>query len=488
MTPAGGRRQGGINRAVDAENRLATAAPRDRSSKWSTTGPRPTRQVIRPRGSRNGSTSATATCSSPPSRRARTRRTRACCSPPACSPRKPSSAASRSSAHVKTSLAPGSRVVTDYLTKAGLLPYLEQLGFGVAPTAARPASAMPAISRRNQRSDYGQRPGLRRRAVRQPQLRGAHPSEPQGELPGVAAAGRRLRHRRHGADIDLTTEPLGNGKDGPVFLKDIWPTLARNRRDDAGARDPRRSASSTAISPAQNPMWNEIPTSTGQGLRLAEVDLHPGAAVLRRLQDEDRQHRRHQGRARSASSATRSRPTTSRPPARSRRARPPANTCWRTASRFDDFNSYGSRRGNHEVMMRGTFANVRIKNLMLPPGRRHARGRRRDAVPAVRREDVHLRRGDEVHRAGHADGRLRRRGIRHRLIARLGGQRHAAARREGGHREELRAHPPLQPGRHGRAAAAVQGGHRHRADRSASTATRPSTSSASPPRSSRSRT
>ena len=67
-------------------------------------------------------------------------------------------------------------------------------------------------------------------------------------------------------------------------------------------------------------------------------------------------------------------------------------------------------------MMRGTFANVRIKNLMIPPdARRLARGRRRDAVPARRREDVHLRRGDEVHGRGHADDRLRRRGVRHRL-------------------------------------------------------------------------
>ena len=94
------------------------------------------------------------------------------------------------------------------------------------------------------------------------------------------------------------------------------------------------------------------------------------------------------------------------------------------------------------------------------PARRErlARGRRRDAVPALGREDVHLRRGDEVHGRGHADDRLRRRGIRHRLEPRLGRQGHAAARHQGGDREELRAHPSLEPGRHGRAAAAVQAG------------------------------
>ncbi len=111
-----------------------------------------------------------------------------------------------------------------------------------------------------------------------------------------------------------------------------------------------------------------------------------------------------------------------------------------------DFNSYGSRRGNHEVMMRGTFANVRIKNLMIPAGRgRLARGRRRHAVPRCRRprgEDVYLRRGDEVHGRGPGHGGLRRRGIRHRLLARLGvhkGTCRAAAGDQGGGGAQLRS-------------------------------------------------
>ena len=91
--------------------------------------------------------------------------------------------------------------------------------------------------------------------------------------------------------------------------------------------------------------------------------------------------------ARWRSSATRSRPTTSRPPARSRKTRPPGNTCIEHGVAPADFNSYGSRRGNDRVMTRGTFANVRIKNLMVA-GRR----RRRDAPPARRRADAHLRR------------------------------------------------------------------------------------------------
>ena len=112
-----------------------------------------------------------------------------------------------------------------------------------------------------------------------------------------------------------------------------------------------------------------------------------------------------------------------------------------------DFNSYGARRGNHEVMMRGTFANIRLRNLLvpgveggvtvhLPSGEQ---GSIYDAAMRYKKEGTPL-------------DRARRPGVRHRLLARLGGQGHDAARREGGDRRELRAHPPLQPHRHGRRA------------------------------------
>ena len=115
-------------------------------------------------------------------------------------------------------------------------------------------------------------------------------------------------------------------------------------------------------------------------------------------------------------------------------ARRPASGCWHNGVLKPDFNSYGSRRGNHEVMMRGTFANVRIKNLMMPAG---ADGSREEGGVTLyrnasgRREDVHLRRRDALHRRGHAHGDLRGRGIRHRLVARLGGQGDAAAGHQG---------------------------------------------------------
>ena len=122
-----------------------------------------------------------------------------------------------------------------------------------------------------------------------------------------------------------------------------------------------------------------------------------------------------------------------------------------------DFNSYGSRRGNHEVMMRGTFANIRIKNEMVPGVEG---GMTKYAGETMAIYDAAMK-----HKA---DGTplviLARQGIRHRLEPRLGGQGHQPARGARGDRRELRAHPPLEPRRHGRAAAAV---HRQRHPRHA---------------------
>ncbi len=117
-----------------------------------------------------------------------------------------------------------------------------------------------------------------------------------------------------------------------------------------------------------------------------------------------------------------------------------------------EFNSFGSRRGNHEVMMRGTFGNIRLRNAMVAGHRRAL-----DRARAQRRQDEHLRRRDALPAGRHAAGRHRRARVRLGQLARLGGQGPGAAGRQGDHRRELRAHPPQQPGVHGRAAAAVQG-------------------------------
>ena len=134
-----------------------------------------------------------------------------------------------------------------------------------------------------------------------------------------------------------------------------------------------------------------------------------------------------------------------------------------------DFNSYGARRGNHEVMMRGTFANIRIKNKLVP-GIEGGITKHIPTGEVMPIYDAAMRYKEDGHAARHH----RRQGIWHRLLARLGGQGHQPARRPRRHRRDLRADPPLQPRRHGRDPAAV----RRRGARN-STAPRPSPSSAS---------
>ena len=116
-----------------------------------------------------------------------------------------------------------------------------------------------------------------------------------------------------------------------------------------------------------------------------------------------------------------------------------------------DFNSYGSRRGNHEVMIRGTFANVRLRNLLVPG----SEGTWTVHLP-VGRGDDDLRGGRALSRGGRAARRHRRQGVRLGIVTRLGGEGAGAARRPGCPGRELRAHPPLQSADDGRAAAAVR--------------------------------
>jgi aconitate hydratase len=170
------------------------------------------------------------------------------------------------------------------------------------------------------------------------------------------------------ANIDMTTEPLGTGGDGkPVFLREIWPTAAEVGSVMQYATDPETFRRLYGDFTKDNPLWNNIPTSKGEvyvwdkSTYIAEppffkdFTMKPGRAhdikgarVLGIFGD----------------SVT----TDHISPAGSIKPTSPAGIYLQEHDvAVPDFNSYGSRRGNHEVMMRGTFANVRIKNLMLPP-------------------------------------------------------------------------------------------------------------------------
>ena len=268
--------------------------------------------------------------------------------------------------HIKTSLAPGSRVVTDYLTQAGLLPYLEQLGFGVTAygctTCIGNAGDLTqeineaisandlvcaAVLSGNRNFEARIHPNLKANFLASPPL-----------VVAYAIAGTVLK--------DLSTEPVGQGKDGPVYLKDIWPNSHEIAAVMGYARDPDTYRKLYGDVANANPLWGTISGATGQvynwpastyiakppffdGFKMETGSIGDikGARVLGIFGD----------------SVT----TDNISPAGSIKPMSPAGVFLmeNDVSKID-FNSYGSRRGNHEIMMRGTFANVRIKNLLIP--------------------------------------------------------------------------------------------------------------------------
>ena len=269
--------------------------------------------------------------------------------------------------HVKTSLAPGSRVVTDYLTKTGLLPYLEQLGFDVAAygcttcignagdlapeindAIATHDLVCAAVLSGNRNFEARIHPNLKANFLMSPPL-----------VVAYAIAGTVLK--------DLATEPLGEGHGGPVFLRDIWPTSHEVAALLGYARDPdtfRRLYSDLANT---NPMWQTIAGSAGQvydwptSTYIAKPPFFEGFGMTPRRVADIRG-------ARALGIFGDSVTTDHISPAGSIKPTSPAGIYLQEKDvSVANFNSYGARRGNHEVMLRGTFANVRIKNLMLPP-------------------------------------------------------------------------------------------------------------------------
>ena len=270
--------------------------------------------------------------------------------------------------HIKTSLAPGSRVVTDYLTKAGLLPYLEELGFylagyGCTTCIGNAGDLTPEINESITNNDLvaaAVLSGNRNFEARiHPNLRANFLASPPLVV-AYAIAGTVLR--------DLETEPVGMGKDGPVYLKDIWPSSKEIAAVMSFAKDPATFKRLYSNLGADNPLWQSIKATPGQ------VYDWPTSTYIAEPPFFGSDFGMHAGTAHDIKGARAlgvfgdSITTDHISPAGSIKDTSPAGKYLIDHKVLKpDFNSYGARRGNHEVMMRGTFANVRVKNLMLPP-------------------------------------------------------------------------------------------------------------------------
>jgi len=266
---------------------------------------------------------------------------------------------------VKTSLAPGSRVVTDYLDRAALTPYLEKLGFGLVGYGCTTCigNSGPLIDEVAAAVDEGDLnvvavlSGNRNFEGRvHPQVRASYLASP----PLVVAYGLAGR-----VDVDLTTEPIGEGPDGPVYLRDLWPAPEEVAEAVGLAITSDQFSEEYARIFDGDERWQALDTPTGSAYAWESTstyvqeppffaDLAPrryadieGARVLVKVGD----------------SIT----TDHISPAGSIKKDSPAGE-YLSEHGVDprDFNSYGSRRGNHHVMMRGTFANIRLRNELAP--------------------------------------------------------------------------------------------------------------------------
>ena len=269
--------------------------------------------------------------------------------------------------HVKTSLAPGSRVVTEYLKKAGLLAYLEKIGFNLAaygcttcignsgplkPTIEEAVSQNDlvgaAVLSGNRNFEARIHASLRANFLASPPL-----------VVAYALAGTVLK--------DLMSEPIGKGKNGEdVWIGDIWPTAEEIQSGMKHALDPKTYRELYGDVANANPMWKSVPAPTGQVYSWPKSTYIAEPPFFRDFSMQPRPIEKIRA-ARVLGIFGDSLTTDHISPAGSIKPTSPAGTYLLEHDvAAPDFNSFGARRGNHEVMMRGTFGNVRIKNLMLP--------------------------------------------------------------------------------------------------------------------------
>ena len=261
-------------------------------------------------------------------------------------------------------------MVTDYFVKAGVLEDLEALGFdlvgyGCTTCIGNCGPLKPEISAAVKAGD------LIACAVLSGNRNFEGRVHPEVRMNFLASPPLVVAYALAGTlDIDLTTEPLGTGSDGkPVYLADIWPSDAEVQDLVLPLASTRRcSARATPTCSRAMSNWAQHQGAAGQALCLGrEVDLREEPALLRRHEHDAGAAGGHarRARARGARRLGHHRPHLARRQHRQSRARRRAISSSR-ACKPADFNSYGARRGNHEVMMRGTFANIRLRNLLVP--------------------------------------------------------------------------------------------------------------------------
>ena len=273
--------------------------------------------------------------------------------------------------HIKTSLAPGSRIVTEYLEKAGLLPYLEKLGFNVAAygcttcignagdlapefndAIAKHDLICAAVLSGNRNFEARIHPNLKANFLASPPL-----------VVAYAIAGNVTR--------DLMTEPVGYGTKGrAVYLGDIWPTSDEVYKLLKFAMNPKAFRENYGnVTKKPGKLWNAVKGTKGQvydwpkSTYIAKPPFFDGFTMQPKALTSGVQGARVM--AMFGDSIT----TDHISPAGSIKEASPTGSYLKANGVLKaDFNSYGARRGNHEVMRRGTFANVRVKNLMIPAG------------------------------------------------------------------------------------------------------------------------
>jgi aconitate hydratase len=270
--------------------------------------------------------------------------------------------------YVKTSLAPGSRVVTRYLDKAGLTKYLDKLGFSTVgygcttcignsgPLPDKVARAVgegnivaAAVLSGNRNFEGRINPLTRANYLASPPL-----------VVAYALAG--------SVDVDLVNDPIGQDKDGKaVYLKDIWPTQSEVDTAIRKAVTPEMFRQEYGSVFDGNPAWNDIPTATGNlyqwNAESTYIQEPPFFLDMKRQPGDIEPIRDARVLVMVGDSIT----TDHISPAGSIKADSPAGRyLMEHGVQFADFNSYGSRRGNDRVMTRGTFANIRLRNLLAP--------------------------------------------------------------------------------------------------------------------------